>query len=101
MFPEPNSKRTVDQAEAFGSLGFLSTGLAHRVGKPHVPELLINVEYDLGGYYRPVVPVGTVAFMEAARARYSLSPNAGTTEGHADGRGRSKKRGATVFNQCL
>jgi hypothetical protein len=81
--------------------------LAPRVGKPQVPGLRIHVEYDLGGYYRPGVSVGTVASTEAARALYSLapksasvSPDAGTAAGHAPGKGRSKKRGATVFNQC-
>jgi hypothetical protein len=37
--------------------------VAPRVGKPQCPELRILVEYDLGGYYRPSVPVGTVSLM--------------------------------------
>jgi hypothetical protein len=88
------------------AFGFFSPDLAPRVGKPQVPELRIGVEYDLGVYYRPSVPVGTVTHTEAFGARYSLAPKpaagspAHTPEGHALGRGRSKKRGATVFNLC-
>lgn len=69
--------------------------------KPQVPGLRICVEYDLGVYYRPSVPAGAV------RARYSLAaestsmpPDAGAAAGHTPGKGRSKKRSATVFNQC-
>ena len=84
-----------------------SGSLAPRVGKPQVPKMCIHVEYDLSGYYKPGAPVGTVTFAEAFGARYSLAPKSacmsaddGATESHAPAKERSKKREATVFNQC-
>ncbi len=89
------------------SLGFLSTSLAPKEEKRKLLELRIHVKYNLGAYCQPGAPVETVTHAEAGWARYPFAPNsaaespsADSAEGHADGKGRSKKRGATVFNQC-
>ncbi len=84
-----------------------SGSLAPRVGKPEVPEMRIFVQYDLGARYRPGEPVGTVTYNVSVGSRHMLAPGCGSALEKADGvtaqtpgKGRSKKPGATVFNQC-
>jgi hypothetical protein len=78
--------------------------IAPRGGKTQVPAMRIHVEYALGAYFGPGVPAGTVRYTLVG-ARHSQAPDpmlseGGRTEDHTPGKGRSKKRGATVFNRC-
>ena len=65
----------------------------------------ICFKYDLGVYYRPVEAVATVTYTSAVGTWRSLEcvsvpPEAGDAADHTPAKGRSRKRGATVFNQC-